>query len=60
MVLIDIPMPKSCWDCPCLSDEGDCQCLGEMVKFEVTGRLPNCPIIKEVPKEESKDGSIHL
>lgn len=53
MILVDIEMPKSCRECPIVHDEIYCSIthksvLDQSIDF-MKERLPNCPIIDEVP-----------
>lgn len=60
MVLLDIEMPKCCYDCPLSDDSGDypfCWALQQNrgYKFDTkTKRFPNCPL---KPLEEKKEDS---
>lgn len=59
MIMIDIPVPKCCWDCPCCHDGLDCAVyLPKNFKDEgfdnASESKPDwCPIDKELLKQEN-------
>lgn len=46
MVILDMPMPKNCWDCPLCYDYQNCGVTGTQIKYEnmEEKRLNDCPI----------------
>ena len=46
MIALDMPMPKSCAECPLGQDEWYCWKTGtELPEDYGEGRLPDCPLI---------------
>ena len=55
MLIIDMPMPKCCADCPmiALSDRGMiCLCAEELLEIDYDKKRPSwCPIVGVLPEE---------
>lgn len=44
MVTLNIDMPSSCYRCPLIGEDGNCQAVG-VTKNYINGRQDNCPIV---------------
>lgn len=65
MIVLDIPMPKNCHDCPCWDyEECECQIVQEEEHYpaevSITSeyRLTKCPIVGEVEKWNGIHGHV--
>lgn len=45
MIGIEVPMPKTCGDCPCNDDNYRCGVTGEELEYQWTRRAGDCPLI---------------
>lgn len=56
IIVIDVGVvPKTCYDCELVGDEGYCTHVGKFVDhYEFEGRYPTCPII-EKPEKDNED-----
>lgn len=52
MILIDIPFPKCCDECPMNNDyRGVCQLTGSDIECMNSEKMDDCPILEFKPKE---------
>lgn len=48
MIMIDLPIPESCWECPCEYQAYKCQVNDRFLEHDNSSVRPDwCPIITE-------------